>query len=75
MPLCMWWAKKTKDLLNISRVYHGEGKTKLVLWNNYFQCLRILAHNQTNLLKDTPFEMLAIIAYVNQQLQEGNPFL
>lgn len=26
MPPCMWLAKKTEDLLNISRVYHSKGK-------------------------------------------------
>lgn len=43
-------------------------RTKFVLWNNYFQCLRVLACNTSNLLKGTPLEMLAIIAYINQQL-------
>lgn len=47
-------------------------RTKFVLWNNYFQCLRILAHNPSNLLKGTPLEMLAIRAYVNHQLQKNH---
>ena len=48
-------------------------RTKFVPWNNYFQCLRILAHNPSNLLKGTPLEMLAIRAYVNHQLQKNSP--
>lgn len=51
MPLSMWLAKETWDFLDISRVYHG--KDKAVLWGNYFQCLRIPAHNQKICLKSS----------------------
>jgi len=40
------------------RLYCSKGEwvatAALVLWNNYYYCLRILAHGQTDLPVDTP---------------------